>query len=225
MLNHSICDAFRCLDLLAASREPVGIRDMGRRLNLDSAKVTRIMQSLLSLDMVHRNEKRKYSVGIGVHRISALSIHHSAFYTAVIDTLEEIGKHDISIVIGVLKDRHVVYLIHTRKGVSVARAIGNYHTVAAIDSVIGLKLLAHKSDEEIIALIGIHDFNLIAEDLALARKNQVFVKSFQDDEYRMACMIPGMQAAIALSNFTGSVKDLDKLKTFLLCAAQKIGGV
>lgn len=224
MLNRSVVDAFRCLDLLAASREPVGIREMGRRLDLDAAKVTRIMQSLLSLDMVHRNDKRKYSVGIGVHRVSALSIHHSAFYTAVIDTLEEIGKHEISIVIGVLNGREVVYLIHTRKGVSVARAIGNYDAVPAIDSVIGIKLLAQKSDEEIVALIGIHNFNLLAEDLAQARKHQVLVKSYQDNEYRMACMIPGQQAAIALSNFTGNPQGLEKLKTFLLSAAKRIGG-
>ncbi len=224
MLNRSVYDAFRCLNLLAAENRPMGIREMGRQLMLDSAKVTRLMQTLLALEMVQRNEKRKYQLGLGMHRFSAHAIHNSAFYKAVIDTLEEIGNHSISIVIGVLSGKNVVYLIHTRKGESIARAIGNYDSVPVTESIIGIKLLATKSDEEIIALLGIHDWNLLKADIEAARRHQVFIKSWAEGEYRMACTLPGMQAAMALSNLSGDALEMEKLKTFLISAAKKIGG-
>lgn len=224
MLLHSVYDAFRCMNLLATLSEPTGIREIGRRLSLDSAKVTRIMQTLLALEMVHRNEKRKYSLGLGVHRFSAHAIHNSTFYKAVLEILEEVGNNPVSIVIGVLSGRDVVYLIHTRQGKSVARAIGNYDSVPVTDSIIGVKLLAARSDEEIVSLIGIHDFHLIKEDIDSARRHQVLVKRYPPQEYRMACAIPGMQAAIALSNLSGERLELETLKTFLVSAAQKISG-
>ncbi|WP_413739723.1 helix-turn-helix domain-containing protein [Sodalis sp. RH14] len=224
MLLHSVYDAFRCMNLLATLSEPTGIREIGRQLSLDSAKVTRIMQTLLALEMVHRNEKRKYSLGLGVHRFSAHAIHNSAFYKAVLEILEEVGNKPVSIVIGVLSGRDVVYLIHTRQGKSVARAIGNYDSVPVTESIIGIKLLAARSDEEIVSLIGIHDFHLIKEDIDGARRHQVLVKHYPPQEYRMACTIPGMQAAIALSNLSGERLELETLKKFLVSAAQKISG-
>ncbi|MDL4915129.1 MAG: hypothetical protein QRY16_15460 [Enterobacterales bacterium endosymbiont of Blomia tropicalis] len=51
-MNSTVYDAFRCLNLLATANCPQGIRKMGRELELDSAKVTRLMQTLLALDMV-----------------------------------------------------------------------------------------------------------------------------------------------------------------------------
>lgn len=101
-MNSTVYYAFRCLNLLATANCPQGIRKMGRELELDSAKVTRLMRTLLALDMVQRDANRKYSLGIGIHRLSAHAIHNSAFYNAVMDLLEESGNHAISIVIGVL---------------------------------------------------------------------------------------------------------------------------
>ncbi|AHF75772.1 Regulatory protein, IclR-family [Sodalis praecaptivus] len=224
MLNRSVYDAFRCLNLLVTVNRPMGIREIGRELALDSAKVTRLMQTLLALEMVFRNEKRKYTLGLGVHRFSASAIHHSAFYTAAIDLLEEIGNHSVSIVIGVLSGKNVVYLIHTRKGKSAARAIGNYDSVPIRDSIIGIKLLAAKSDEEIVELIGVHDFHLLKGDIDAARRHQVLVKTYADGESRMACLLPGMQAAIALSNLSGDTLALETLQKFLVAAAKKLGG-
>lgn len=224
MLLRSVYDAFRCLNLLASLGAPTGIREIGRQLALDSAKVTRLMQTLLALEMVQRNEKRKYSLGPGVHRFSAQVIHNSAFYKAVLETLEEVGSQPVSIVVGILSGKEVVYLIHTRQGKSVARAIGNYDSYPAVESVIGIKLLAARSDEEIIDLIGIHDFQLIRADIEAARRHQVLVKVWPDGDARMACIIPGMQAAIALSNLSGEKLELEALKAFLVSAAQKISG-
>lgn len=223
-MNSTVYDAFRCLNLLAAGSRPFGIREIGRILDLDSAKVTRLMQTLLVLDMVQRNAKRKYSLGMGVHRLSASAIHNSAFYTAVLDMLEETGSHSVSIVIGVLSGKEVVYLLHTRGGKSIARAIGNYESFPVRDSVIGIKLLATMSDEEIIDRLGIHDYQLLKKDLDEARHHQVFGKAYGPGDYRLACIIPGMQAAIALSNIQGDPLNIDSLRQFLVSAARKISG-
>ena len=56
-------------------------------------------------------------------------------------------------------------LLHTRGGKSIARAIGNYESWPVRDSVIGIKLLATLSDEEIINRIGIHDYHLLQQDI------------------------------------------------------------
>ncbi|MBK0000693.1 helix-turn-helix domain-containing protein [Erwinia sp. S38] len=223
-MNSTVYDAFRCLNLLATANRPKGIREMGRELELDSAKVTRLMQTLLALDMVQRDARRKYSLGIGIHRLSAQAIHNSAFYNAVMDLLEESGNHAISIVIGALSGKNVVYLIHTRGGESIARAIGNYQSFPVHDSVIGIKLLSAMSDEEIIAQIGINDYQLLRQDIDEARRHQVFAKDFGPGDYRLACNIPGMQAAIALSNINSERMDTASLRLYLTAAARKISG-
>ncbi|OON42082.1 transcriptional regulator [Izhakiella australiensis] len=223
-MNKTLYDAFRCLNLLANGDRPYGIREMGRELGLDSAKVTRLMQTLLALEMVQQDAKRKYRLGIGLHRLSASAIHNSAFYNAIIDMLEETGSHSISIVIGVLSGSNVVYLIHTRGGKSIARAIGNYESFPIHDSVIGIKLLSAMSDEEIVARIGIHDYRLLQKDIEEARRHQVFGKAWSATDYRLACNIPGMQAAIALSNISGDRLDIDSLRRFLISAAKRISG-
>jgi IclR family transcriptional regulator, KDG regulon repressor len=223
-MNSTVYDAFRCLNLLATANRPQGIREMGRELELDSAKVTRLMQTLLALNMVQRDASRKYSLGIGIHRLSAHAIHNSAFYNAVMDLLEESGNHTISIVIGVLSGKNVVYLIHTRGGKSIARAIGNYESYPVHDSVIGIKLLSAMSDEEIIDQMGIHDYQLLRKDIDEARRHQVFSKDFGMNDYRLACNIPGMQAAIALSNINSEKMDIESLRLYLTSAAKKISG-
>ncbi len=223
-MNSTVYNAFRCLNLLATATRPHGIREMGRELGLDSAKVTRLIQTLLTLDMVQRDANRKYSLGIGIHRLSAHAIHNSAFYNAVMDLLEESGDHAISIVIGVLSGNKVVYLIHTRGGKSIARAIGNYESYPVHDSVIGIKLLSAMSDEEIISQIGIHDYQLLRNDIDESRRHQVFAKDFGAGDYRLACNIPGMPAAIALSNISSEKMDIESLRLYLTSAAKKISG-
>lgn len=223
-MNSTVYDAFRCLELLASAARPQGIREMGRELALDSAKITRLMKTLLALDMVHRDARRKYSLGIGIHRLSAYAIHNSAFYNAVIGILEESGNPAISIVIGVLSGTNVVYIIHTRGGESIARAIGNYQSYPVHDSVIGIKLLSAMSNEEIISQIGIHDYRLLKNDIEQARRHQVFAKAYGQHDYRLACNIPGMPAAIALSNINSEKMDVDMLSLYLISAAKKISG-
>lgn len=223
-MNSTVYDAFRCLNLLATGDRAFGIREIGREMELDPAKVSRLMQTLLALEMVQQDARRKYSLGMGIHRLSASAIHNSAFYTAVLEMLEETGSHSVSIVVGVLSGKNVVYLIHTRGGKSIARAIGNYASYPVHDSVIGIKLLAAMSDEEIVARLGSHDYQLLKSDIEEARRHQVFGKTFNDTDYRMACIIPGMQAAIALSNIQGDKLDIAKLRDFLISAARKISG-
>lgn len=224
-MNSTVYDAFRCLNLLATGNRSFGIREIGRLLGLDSAKVTRLMQTLLKIEMVQQDARRKYSLGMGIHRLSASAIHNSAFYTAVLNMLEETGSHSVSIVIGVLSGNNVVYLLHTRGGKSIARAIGNYESVPIRDSVIGIKLLATMSDEEIIDRLGIHDYHLLKNDIENARHHQVYGKAYSEQDYRLACIIPGMQAAIALSNIHGDRLNIDSLRQFLMSAARKISGV
>ena len=223
-MNSTVFDAFRCLNLLATGNRAFGIREIGREMGLDPAKVSRLMQTLLALEMVQQDARRKYSLGMGIHRLSANAIHNSAFYTAVLEMLEETGSHSVSIVVGVLSGKNVVYLIHTRGGKSIARAIGNYESFPVHDSVIGIKLLSAMSDEEIVARLGVHDYQLLRSDIEEARRHQVFGKTFHETDYRMACIIPGMQAAIALSNIQGDKLDIDKLRHFLISAARKISG-
>jgi len=223
-MNSTIYDAFRCLNLLSTGNRVFGIREIGRELDIDSAKVIRLMKSLQALDMVQQDAKRKYSLGMGIHRLSASAIHNSAFYTAVLDMLEETGGHAVSIVIGILSGKNVVYLIHTRGGKSIARSIGNYESHPVHDSVIGIKLLSAMSNEEIISRVGIHDYHLLEKDLEEARRHQVFSKVFSADDYRMACIIPGTQAAIALSNLNDDQLNIESLKRFLISAAGKISG-
>jgi len=221
-MNNTVYDAFRCLKLLSSGNRALGIREMGRTLELDSAKVTRLMQTLLSLDMVEQDKRKKYSLGMGIHQLSARAIHNSTFYSAVLGMLEEIGSHSVSIVVGILSGKNVTYLIHTRGGKSIARAIGNYESYPIHDSVIGIKLLSAMSDEEIVARIGVHDHNLLKNDIQEARRHQVFEKVYSQTDYRLACIIPGMQAAIALSNIQGDKLNIDSFRQFLMTAAQKI---
>ena len=69
-MNSTVFDAFRCLNLLATGNRAFGIREIGRALDLDPAKISRLMQTLLALEMVQQDARRKYSLGMGINRLS-----------------------------------------------------------------------------------------------------------------------------------------------------------
>ncbi|MTI17655.1 transcriptional regulator [Rhodobacteraceae bacterium RKSG542] len=222
MINQSISNAIQCLQTLASSEKPMGIREMGRLLELDPAKVTRIMKTLIALDLVHQQDNRKYTVGWGLHRLSAVSIHNSSFYKSVIRALESVENKELNIAIGVLNKNKVVYLVHTANAASVAQSIGNYEEILASRSVTGIMLLSRKSDEEIKELIGDDEFDLIKEDVELARNGSHYVKAYPFNEYRMARPLINSQAVIALSNVICKPDELRKFTDFLDDLASRI---
>ncbi|MCS2609229.1 helix-turn-helix domain-containing protein [Halomonas dongshanensis] len=222
MINQSISNAIRCLELLASSENPMGIREMGRILDMDPAKVTRIMKTLVELDLVSQSKKRKYTVGWGLNRLSALSIHNSKFYKSVITTLESVDTRLCTIAIGVLGGDKVVYLVHTGKSASVAQSIGNYDSIPASSSVIGIMLLSRKNDEEITDLIGAEEFALLRDEIEAARNSESYIKSYPFNEYRIARQLPDSNAVIALSNIRCKESELPEYVYFLSELIEKI---
>ena len=222
MLNQSIVSAIHCIRLLASSNVPLGVREMGRILSLDAARVSRIMKTLDSLNLVHKDEKRKYSVGWGMHELSALSIHNSQFIRSVVSALEDIDFQKITVAIGILSGKDVVYLVHTGKVKTAIDSIGNHDTIPAISSVVGVKLLSLRTDEEIIELIGTNDFVLMRKDIYDARLEKVFTKEYPYNEYRFAQQLSNGAAVIAISNIYCSKYELHKYQSLLEQLSMKI---
>src|SRR5687768_12021147 len=75
--NQSIIDGISVLQALATSEEPVGSRELARRLGLENTRVNRLLKTLAAIGMAEQNVVRKYSPGPGMHVLAAQSLYAS----------------------------------------------------------------------------------------------------------------------------------------------------
>ena len=222
-LNKSVLNSILCLQHLAASQGAVGVREMARLLELDTAKVSRLLKTLETVGLTQQDAQRKYSVGPGIQVLAALSIHSSPFYRAAIEAVENVAHERFVIALGVLWQGRVVYLIHAKPGRAAAQSLGAYEVIPADQSIIGISLLARQTDDVITRMIGEERFQAVADDIAQARAKTVFTKIYPDGEARMAVCLQEHNASIAFSRIEGVADgELDEYKKKIVHLAKAI---
>jgi len=69
---------------------PIGSREVARRLNLEHSRVNRVLGTLVHIGMLRQDESKKYSVGPGIHALSAQSLHASGLVSASLGPLSDL---------------------------------------------------------------------------------------------------------------------------------------
>ncbi len=135
--NQSIITGIALLQEVVTAGEPVGSRELARRMQIGHSTVNRILGTLVHIGMLNRVDGRKYGVGPGVHVLSAQSLHASRLIPASIGPLKALQALGATVALGTVWNDVVCYLIHARPDADLATTIGAHQTFPLRESVIG----------------------------------------------------------------------------------------
>jgi DNA-binding IclR family transcriptional regulator len=147
--NQSLIDGLACLQALAGSRDPVGVRELARRLDLEPTRVHRLLKTLAHLGLANQTPSKKYVSGAGMHVLAAQSLFASGLIKDSLPVLQSLHKYGMIVALGVLWRDSVSYLYHAEPDMSVETALGRIGLYPATLSSIGMVLLSFGSDSGI----------------------------------------------------------------------------
>lgn len=147
--NQSLIDGITTLQALATSPEPVGCRELARRLNADPTKINRLLKTLAYLGIARQTANRKYTAGPGMHVLAAQSLFASGLIRRALPILESLRRFGHTVALGVLWGDSVSYLFHAPPGIEASRGLGRIGLLPATTSGIGIVLLSELDDEEV----------------------------------------------------------------------------
>lgn len=140
--NLSLQCGIDCLLELASAEQPVGSREMARRLGREHTRVNRLLGTLAHLGLAEKTPDRKYAPGPGVHLLAAMSLRGSRLLRTALphirDLMERTGER---IALGVLWRDHVCYLFHGGPDEPIEAAVAPENLFPAKQSSIGGVLL------------------------------------------------------------------------------------
>lgn len=148
-----LIDGLAVLQHLASSHREVASIDISRELGMEKTRVNRILKTLTYLGMAYQTAKRKYTVGPGVHVLSAQMLHGSGLINHSLKHLIKLTELNLVVAMGVLWRDKVSYLYHWEPGIPPTEGLGRIDVFPGTQSSIGLMLMAGKTDSEIRELI------------------------------------------------------------------------
>jgi len=146
--NQSLIDGIATLQALATSPEPVGCRELARRLDADPTKINRLLKTLAYLGIARQTANRKYTAGPGMHVLAAQSLFASGLIRRALPVLEGLRRFGHTVALGVLWGDSVSYLFHAPPGIEASRGLGRIGLLPATTSGIGIVLLSELDDDE-----------------------------------------------------------------------------
>ncbi len=147
--NQSLIDGIATLQALATAPEPVGCRELARRIGLDPTKVNRLLKTLTYLGIARQTTNRKYTSGAGMHVLAAQSLFASGLMRRALPLLEGLRRFGHTVALGVLWNDSVSYLFHAPPGIEASRGLGRIGLLPASISGIGMILLSELGDDRI----------------------------------------------------------------------------
>ncbi|HWU96576.1 MAG TPA: helix-turn-helix domain-containing protein [Sphingomonas sp.] len=147
--NQSLIDGIATLQALATSPEPVGCRELARRLDADPTKINRLLKTLAYLGIARQTANRKYTAGAGMHVLAAQSLFASGLINRALPVLEGLRRFGHTVALGVLWGDSVSYLFHAPPGIEASRGLGRIGLLPATTSGIGIVLLSELDDDEV----------------------------------------------------------------------------
>lgn len=152
--NQSLIDGITVLQALAISTEPVGSREVARRVGLDTTRVNRLLKTLTYLGIARQTPSRKYRAGAGMTVLAAQSLFASGLLRRALPALEGLRRYGHTVAMGVLWRDNVSYLFHAPPSMPSTDALGRIGLYPATRGGIGLALLAALDDEEVTETFG-----------------------------------------------------------------------
>lgn len=231
--NRSLIDGITTLQALATSPEPVGCRELARRLGADPTKVNRLLKTLAYLGIARQTADRKYTAGPGMHVLAAQSLFASGLIRRALPVLEALRRFGHTVALGVLWEDSVSYLFHAPPGIEASRGLGRIGLLPATTSGIGIVLLSEFEDEDARALYANRDIPMFPEgiDQLLAKLAEVRrlgyarVHVADDRDHHVVAVSTGdpAHAGVALSGWIPEAATAP-LVAALREAAAEIGG-
>lgn len=144
--NRSLIDGIATLQALATSPEPIGCRELARRLGFEATRVNRLLKTLAYLGIARQTRDRKYTSGPGMHVLAAQSLFASGLIRRSLPVLESLRRFGHTVALGVRWRDNVSYLFHAPPGLAAADALGRIGLFPATSGGIGIALLATLDD-------------------------------------------------------------------------------
>jgi DNA-binding IclR family transcriptional regulator len=147
-----LLDGLAVLQTLATSAEPMGGRELARRLGWNAMRVNRLLKTLAFAGMARQTPDRRYVAGSAMHVLSVQSLIASGLLRRSIAPVEKLPRAKYPVALGVLWQDRVCYLFHAIARQPLTSALGAHTLYPATQSSIGMMLLAQRSDAEIVHL-------------------------------------------------------------------------
>jgi DNA-binding IclR family transcriptional regulator len=223
--NQSLIDGITTLQALAVSPEPIGCRELARRLGFDPTKVNRLLKTLAYLGIARQTANRKYTAGPGMHVLAAQSLFASGLVRNALPVLETLRRFGHTVAMGVLWNDSVSYLFHAPPGMETSRGLGRIGLIPATHSGIGMMLLAELDRADVRAIYGeraipafpdgIESLLASLEDIRARGFARVHVADDRDHHTVAVSMGDPVHAAIAMSGWipeTGAEEIVNALR-------------
>jgi DNA-binding IclR family transcriptional regulator len=208
---NGLIDGIAVLQELAMSRDPASGKVIAEKLELSQVRVNRILKTLAYLGLTHRNTSRRYSVGPGMHVLAAQCMAASGLLRRALPCLKQLSQSERTVALGVLWRDQVCYLFHNSGKNEFADGLGRMQLYPAVDSSIGLALLADLPVENIEHQTGSRPDRQLIKKIRQIKK-QGYASVQHQDHISLAVPIgEPAYAAIAVSG----IKNREEEQSFL----------
>lgn len=147
--NQSVLEGIDLLLEVARRGEPVRVRPLARELDMTPTRLQRYLATLAHAGLLHRNPDASYEVGPGIHALSAVSLSASGLTARAFEVLPALEDTGCAVALGVLWRKTVSYLYFSEPSQPKGHPLGHTEGFPAEQSVIGLLMLAQRSEQEI----------------------------------------------------------------------------
>ena len=153
--NQSVTRALGVLNLLAATSEPLGVREIARRLRLPPSNIQRLVKTLAKAGFLEQTDATsRYMIGYCAFQVGNAFVAQNSLFSAVMPELYTLADHHVTGFLGVLRDRRVVYLatVQSEGPIAITHRPGSQahlHSTA-----MGKALLAEMPESEVRRLLG-----------------------------------------------------------------------
>lgn len=226
--NQSLLDGLALLQALAASEQPMGVRELARQLGWNPMRINRLLKTLAFAGMARQTPDRRYAAGPAMHVLSVQALVSGGLLRRSIKPVEQLPRTRHSVALGVLWQDKVVYLFHAAAGQSLGSAIGAHDLYPATQSSIGMMLLSQMRDEAVATLFadrptpGYANLRQLHRKLAEIRKlGYAFIEQSQTQASVAVPIGEPAYAGLALAQVTE--REVPTLVDQLRLAAKAIG--
>ena len=145
--NQSVIAALHCMEAVLANGTPIGVRELSRQLDMDRARVNRLLKTLAAHGVLGRTDRGRYCGGPGILALAALARESSGLDRAVMKHAKPWWAQGFAVTVGVLWREYICYILRARPELPFEEALGARHA-PALNSSAGLMLVAHLPEIE-----------------------------------------------------------------------------
>lgn len=152
--NKSLMDGIDLLLALVNVGEPIGVRELARRVGMETTRCQRLLATLAVQGMAEQDADRKYRPGPGIHVLSTMSLAASGLLQRALPHLRQLAGVAPIVALGVLWRDEMCYLYHGSGAPDDDQAFGRMTHFPATQSALGMAILAASDPERVVMHIG-----------------------------------------------------------------------